>query len=123
MTSRFAVLLAMLGLALASLVGPTAATAEPSHNVSPPVTFTCDNGQTVVVGFTISGSHQGYVISSDGSIPDGSIFVIKYLAFTDDTGTFVIYETAPGVTAQGLVTCTADLDGATLTASGFFTPR
>jgi hypothetical protein len=49
---------------------------------------------------------------------------VNYLAVTDSTGTFVFFDTAPGLTAQDLVTCTADLGGGTtLTVRGFFTPR
>jgi hypothetical protein len=116
-------MLVALGLAAAALLGPTAASADPSHNINPPVTFTCDSGQSTVVIFSISGSHEAFVVASDGSISSTSIFVIKYLAFTDESGTHVIFDTAAGLTAQGLVTCTADLDGASLTASGLFTPR
>jgi hypothetical protein len=112
-----------LGVTVAALLGPTGASADPSRNVNPPVTFSCDTGHPAVVIFSISGSHQAFVLTSDGSISATSIFVITKFTFTDENGTTVIYDTAPGLTAQGLVTCTADLDGATLTASGFFTPR
>jgi hypothetical protein len=114
-------MVAALPLAVAALLAPSAGSADPSHNVTSPVTFSCDNGHSAAVIVTVSGSHQAFVVSSDGSISSTSIFVITYLAFTDEDGTSVIYDTAPGL--QGLVTCTADLDGATLTARGFYTPR
>jgi hypothetical protein len=120
------VLLVALGLAVAVLFGPVGASADPSHDIQSPATLICSNGQTVVVnpGTVTNRSHQAFVISSDGSISTTSIYVTKYLAFTDPTGTFVIFDTAPGLTAQGLVECTADLGGgASLTAIGFFTPR
>ena len=104
----------------------SAASADPSHNIQSPIALTCDNGLTVVVnpGTVTNRSHVAYVISSNGSISSTSISVANYLAFTDSTGTVVIFDTAPGLTSQGLVTCTADVGGgATLTVRGFFTPR
>jgi hypothetical protein len=117
-------LIATLVLSYAALV--PAVSADPSHNIQSPDTLTCDNGQTVVVnpGTVTNESHEAFVISSSGTISTTSIYVTNYLAFTDNTGTFVLFETAPGLTRQGLVTCTADLGGGvTLTARGFFTPR
>jgi hypothetical protein len=61
------------------------------------------------------------VIGSDGAISSKSIFVLKYFAFTNSTGTTVIFDTASG-RAESLVTCTAVLpSGTILTARGFFT--
>jgi hypothetical protein len=75
-------------------------------------------------GTVTNQSHQAFVISSNGTISPTSILVVNYLAVSDSTGTFVIFDTAPGLTGQGLVTCTADLGGGlTLTVRGFFTPR
>jgi hypothetical protein len=113
--------LVLSGVALVST-----ASADPSHNIGSPETLTCNNGQTVLVnpGTVTNNSHEGFVISSSGTISSTSIDVINYLAFTDSTGTTVIFDTAPGLTAQGLVTCTTDLGGGvTLTLRGFFTPR
>jgi hypothetical protein len=104
----------------------SAVSADPSHNIQSPQTLACDNGATVVVspGTVTNRSHEAFVISSSGTISSTSISVVNYLAFTDSTGTFVVFDTAPGLTAQGLVTCTADLGGGvTLTVRGFFTPR
>ena len=111
---------------LGGAVFVSAAAADPSHNVQAPETLTCDNGQKVVVnpGTVTNRSHQAFVISSDGSISPTSVFAAKSLAITDPTGTFVLFDTAPGLQRQGLVSCTAELGGgATLTATGFFTPR
>jgi hypothetical protein len=109
----------------ASLVAVTAAfastaNADPSHNVQLPATLNCDDGSTVVVnpGTVTNRSHQAFVIGSN------SIYVTNYLAVTDSTGSFVLFDTARGLTPQGLVTCTVDLGGGvSLTARGFFTPR
>ncbi|HEY6607106.1 MAG TPA: hypothetical protein VIZ44_12190 [Gaiellaceae bacterium] len=112
-------LLALVLLGGASLFVP-AALADPSHNVLPPQPLTCDNNTSVIVnpGTLTNQSHEGFVIGSP------SIFVIKYLAFTDATGTLVLFDTAPGLTPQGLVTCTGDAGGGfIITARGFFTPR
>jgi hypothetical protein len=119
---RFAVVLALLA---AALTYTTAAGADPSHNVNAPLTFACDNGQSVVInpGTVTNQSRQAFVISSDGTISSTSIFVLNYLALSDSTGTLVLINSAPGLTSQGLVTCTTDLGGGiTLTAKGFFTP-
>jgi hypothetical protein len=119
---RFAVVLALLA---AALTYTTAAGADPSHNVNAPLTFACDNGQSVVInpGTVTNQSRQAFVISSDGTISSTSIFVFNYLALSDSTGTLVLINSAPGLTSQGLVTCTTELSGGiTLTARGFFTP-
>jgi aspartyl aminopeptidase len=108
----------VLGVLVVTLAYSTTASADPSHNVNPPLTYSCDNGQTVVInpGTVTNQSHQAFVINST------SILVITYLAFSDSSGTLVLFETAPGLTSQGLVTCTTDLGGVTITARGFFTP-
>jgi hypothetical protein len=113
-------------LALSALALASTATADPSNNSQSPITLGCDNGLTVVVnpGTMKNHSHIAFVVSSSGGITSTSISVANYLAVTDSSGTNVIFDTAPGLTAQGLVTCTADVgDGATLTVKGFFTPR
>jgi hypothetical protein len=110
----------VMGLLVVTLAYSTAAAADPSHNVNRPLTFTCDNGQSVVInpGTVTNQSHQAFVIAST------SIFVIKFLALADGSGTLVLFQTARGLTSQGLVSCTTDLGGGvTLTAKGFFTPR
>lgn len=119
---RFAVALAVLAAAMAYT---TAASADPSHNVNAPLTFSCDNGQSVVInpGTVTNQSRQAFVISSDGTVNSTSIFVFNYLALSDSSGTLVLINAAPGLTSQGLVTCTTELGGGiTLTAKGFFTP-
>src|SRR5919199_490538 len=116
----------IVALVLGGAAVVSAANADPSHNVQSPATLTCDNNQQVVVnpGTVTNQSHQAFVISSNGTISPTSILVVNYLAVSDSTGTFVIFDTAPGLTGQGLVTCTADLGGGlTLTVRGFFTPR
>jgi hypothetical protein len=115
----------VLGLLVVTFAYSPAAGADPSHNVQPPRTYTCDDGQNVVVnpGTVTNQSRQAFVISSDGTISSTSILVINYLALSDSTGTLVLFQSAPGLTSQGLVTCTSDLGGGrTLIAKGFFTP-
>lgn len=109
----------ILGLLVVMLALSTAASADPSHNVNSPLTFTCDSGQSVVVnpGTVTNQSHQAFVIDST------SILVINYLALSDGTDTLVLFETAPGLNPQGLETCTTELGGGvTLIVRGFFTP-
>ena len=111
---------ALLGSLVVALAYCAAANADPSHNLGPTITYSCDNGTTVVVstGTLTNHSHQAFAIDST------SIFVANYVAVTDSSGTAVLWDTAPGLTPQGLVTCTGDLGGgATVTARGFFTPR
>ena len=116
-------LVGALVVAMLALVGPGTASADPSHNVNP-LALTCPGGHTVVVSFSQSASHQAFVVSSDGSVNANSIFVITTFVFSNEDGTFVVYDTAPGLTAQKPVTCMGDLgDGAALTLTGFFTPR
>src|SRR5215207_8090863 len=108
-----------------TLAYPWAASADPSHNVNAPLTFTCDNGESVVInpGTVTNQSRQAFVISSDGTISSTSIFVINLLAYSDGTNTLVLLNSAPGLTTQGLVTCTTDLGGGiSLISRGFFTP-
>ena len=115
---------AVLVLALVALV--PSASADPSHNTASAVLADCDNGELVLLslGTVTNRSHQAFVITSNRTISTRSIYVIDYLAFTRPTGTTVIFETARGLRAQDLVTCTALLpSGAILTARGFFTDR
>jgi hypothetical protein len=114
---RFGLLLVLL---TATAAYASTANADPSHNIQDPVTLSCDNGQNVVInpGTVTNQSHQAFVVGST------SIYVVNFLTFSDGTDTFVLVDTAPGLTAQGLVTCTGDVGGGfTLTARGFFTPR
>jgi hypothetical protein len=115
----------VLGLLVVTLAHSPAAGADPSHSVQPPVTMTCDNGESVLVnpGTVTNQSREAFVISSDGSISSTSILVINYLALTDGTDTIVLFDSAPGLTSQGLVICTTDLGGGiSLVVRGFFTP-
>ena len=94
--------------------------ADPNHNVIPPQTLSCDNGMTIVVnpGTVTNQSHEGFVIGSN------SILVINYLALSNGTSTQVLFNTAPGLNAQGLITCSGDVGGGlTITVRGFLTPR
>jgi hypothetical protein len=111
-------LFGILAAVAAAAVFASTASADPSHNVQPPQPLTCDNGMQIVInpGTLTNRSHQAFVVGST------SIFVAKYVAFSDATGTFVLFETAPG--QSGLITCTGDAGGGfTITLRGFFTPR
>lgn len=108
----------VLTVAAAATIFTTAAVADPSHNIQDPVTLTCDNNTTVVInpGTLPNRSHQAFDVDST------SIFVANYLAFTDVTGTTVVFDTAQGLT--GLITCSGDAGGGfTITVRGFLTPR
>ncbi len=110
--------LIVLTVAAAATIFTTAAVADPSHNIQDPLTLTCDNNTTVVVspGTLPNRSHQAFDVNST------SIFVANYLAFTDVSGTIVIFDTARGLT--GLITCSGDAGGGfTITVGGFLTPR
>lgn len=120
---RFSLVLALL---VTTVVYATAASADPSHNVNPPLPFSCDNGENVLVnpGTVTNQSRQAFVIRSDGTISDTSILVVKFLALSDGTDTLVLLSIAQGVQDQGLVTCTTDLGGGIeFIVRGFFTPR
>jgi hypothetical protein len=58
-------------------------------------------------------------------IDSNSVMVTSYLAFTDGTDTFVLFDSKQGLQNRGgLVTCTGDVGGGfTVIAKGFFTPR
>lgn len=96
------------------------ALADPSHNTAPEQPLKCDNGMSLLVnpGTLTNQSHQAFDVNST------SIFVTKYLEFSNGTDTFVLFDTASGLTAQGLITCTGDAGGGfTITVRGFLTPR
>jgi hypothetical protein len=112
--------LIVLGLLGVAAIFATGALADPSHNIQAPQTLTCDNNTTVVInpGTINNRSHEGFVVGST------SIFVVNYVAFTDGTVTDVLIDSAPALTAQGLVTCSGDAGGGfTIIVRGFFTPR
>ena len=112
--------IALLAALLAAAAVSSSALADPSHNVLPTTTLTCDNGATVVVnpGTVTNRSHEGFVVGST------SIMVVNYVAFTDATGTLVVVDSAPALSGQELVTCTGDagFGGFTVTVRGFITP-
>ena len=116
--SRLTCFLFVLSLLTVAAAFAGVAAADPSHNIGPSQTVSCDNGETVVVnpGTLTNQGHVGFVVGST------SVFVVNYLAYTDSTGTFVFFETAPGLTAQGLLICSGDAGGGfTVTVRGFFT--
>ncbi len=119
-------ILAQLFVAIVSIdmAFASAASADPTHNTSAVALALCDNNEEVLLNFgTVTNrSHQAFVLASSGTISSNSIYVIQYLAFTDSTGTSVIFDTAPGSTSRNPVTCTINLGDAIATARGLFTP-
>jgi hypothetical protein len=117
----------LVAIAAAALAVAGGAAADPSHNIQGFLTIHCDNGKSYVVntGTLTNQSHQAFIANGTG------IFKSTYLAFTDGTETVVLFETSPGLEAQGgLLTCTGDLaeldpsfEGLTLITRGFITPR
>jgi hypothetical protein len=112
--------IALFTALVAAAAVSASALADPSHNVQPNTTLTCDNGATVVVnpGTVTNRSHEAFVVGST------SILVVNYVAFTDASGTIVVVDSAPALSGQELVTCTGDagFGGFTVTVRGFFTP-
>ena len=112
--------LAMLSLTLV-LAGTAASAvaADPGGpNLQQPVALKCEGLATPVVvnpGTLTNRGRVAWVVDSQ------SVFVTAYLAFTDPTGTFVLFDSKKGL--KNLITCTGQGDGFTVTAVGFFTPR
>jgi hypothetical protein len=107
----------VLALALAAAV-PSVAVADPSGpNVQQNILVSCDNGTTFVAngGTLTNQSHQAFVVDST------SIFVLSYLAYTDNGVKIVLFDSAPGRT--DLVTCTWMYGPYPIEGRGFFTPR
>ena len=106
-------------LALSMLVAPCALLADPGGpNLQQPVSLTCTGGLHVEVnpGTLTNQGRVAWAIDSTG------VFVTAYLAFTDGTDTFVIFDSKGGL--NNLITCTGDAGGGfTVIATGFFTPR
>jgi hypothetical protein len=106
-------------LAALSFGLPAALLADPGGpNLAPPVSLTCTGGLHVDVGpgtLTNRGRLAWDVNST-------SVFITAYLAFTNGTDTFVLFDSKPGL--KNLITCTGDAgDGFTVVATGFLTPR
>ncbi len=98
---------------------PAALLADPGGpNLQQPVSLTCTGGLHVDVnpGTLTNRGRVAWAIDST------SVFVTAYLAFTDGTETFVLFDSKPGLT--NLITCTGDAGGGlTVIATGFLTPR
>jgi hypothetical protein len=115
--SRIAV--ASLLAALAAFALPAALRADPGGpNLQQPVNLTCTGDQHVTVN-PGTLTNQGRVAWDVNST---SVFVTAYLAFTNGTDTFVLFNSKPGL--KNLITCRGDAGGGfTVIATGFFTPR
>jgi hypothetical protein len=114
---RLPIALSTAALALACVL-PSVAVADPSGpNVQQNILVSCDNGKTFVGngGTLTNHSHQAFVVDST------SIFVLSYLAYSDNGVKTVLFDTAPGRT--GLVTCTWMYGPYPIEARGLFTPR
>jgi ABC-type transport system substrate-binding protein len=99
---------------------PAVLLADPGGpNLQQPVTLTCSDGRPPVTVNPGTATNQGrvaWVVNSN------SVFVTAYLAFSDGTDTFVLFDSKPGL--KNLITCTGDAGGGfTVIARGFFTPR
>jgi hypothetical protein len=100
------------------------AAADPSHNALPPVTMSCDNGDTITVNLGTVQNNSSVAFFVDST----TTYVSK--TFTIAAGGTVVNGWDRGI--QGfdpseLVTCSGSLvfQGTTfdLSTSGFFTPR
>jgi len=112
--------LAMLSLTLvlAGTVASAVAADPGGPNLQQPVALKCEGLAAPVVvnpGTLTNRGRVAWVVDSQ------SVFVTAYLAFTDPTGTFVLFDSKKGL--KNLITCTGEGDGFTVTAVGFFTPR
>ena len=105
--------------AVFSVALPAALMADPGGpNLQQPVLLTCDGGLQVTVnpGTLTNRGRVAWDINST------SVMVTAYLAFTDGTDTFVLFDSKRGL--RDLITCTGDAGGGfTVIATGFFTPR
>ena len=113
-------LIAMLSLTLV-LAGTfaTAVAADPGGpNLQQPIALTCEGLSKPIVVNPGTLTNRGRVAWVSDS---QSVFVTAYLAFTDATGTVVLFDSKKGL--KNLITCTGEGDGFTVTAVGFFTPR
>ena len=109
-------------LSLTVVLGGTfasAVAADPGGpNLQEPIALTCEGLSTPVVVNPGTLTNRGRVA---WAIDSQSVLVTAYLAFTDPTGTFVLFDSKKGL--KNLITCTGEGDGFTVTAVGFFTPR
>jgi hypothetical protein len=105
--------------ALSGALLPAVLLADPGGpNLQQPIALTCTGGLHVDVN-PGTATNQGRVA---WAINSNSVFVTAYLAFTDGTDTFVLFDSKPGL--KNLITCTGDAGGGfTVVATGFFTPR
>lgn len=106
-------------LAVLSVGLPSALKADPGGpNLQQPITLMCPDMPPVNVnpGTLTNRGRVAWAIDST------SVFVTAYLAFTDGTDTFVLFDSKQGL--RNLITCTGDAGGGfTVIATGFFTPR
>ena len=110
---------ATLVAALSALCLPSVLLADPGGpNLQPPISLTCTGGLHFDANLGTL-TNRGRIV---WAIDSNSIFVTAYLAFTDGTDTFVLFDSKPGL--KNLIECTGDLGGGlTVVATGFPTPR
>ena len=100
------------GLAATALADPG------GPNLQQPISLTCTGGIHVDVN-PGTLTNQGRVA---WAIDSHSVLVTAYLAFSNGTDTFVLFDSKRGLT--NLITCTGNAGGGfTVTAVGFLTPR
>jgi hypothetical protein len=102
-----------------ALCAPAVVRGDPGGpNLQAPIELTCTGDVHVTVN-PGTLTNQGRVAWATDS---NSIFVTAYLAFTDGTDTFVLFDSKRGL--KNLITCMGDAGGGfTVIATGFFTPR
>jgi hypothetical protein len=115
---RTRIAMVSLTVVLAGICASAVAADPGGPNLQQPIALTCEGISTPVVvnpGTLTNRGRVAWVVDSQ------SVLVTAYLAFTDPTGTFVLFDSKKGL--KNLITCTGEGDGFTLTAVGFFTPR
>jgi hypothetical protein len=107
-----------LALVLAGIFASAMAADPGGPNLQQPITLRCEGLSAPVMVNPGTMTNRGRVA---WAIDSQSVFVTAYLAFTDTTGTVVLFDSKNGL--KNLITCTGEGDGFTVTAVGFFTPR
>ena len=109
---------AMVVALLVALLSVTSASADPTVNGNSTIAVTCSDGSafTVNTGPLPNRGRVAWIVDDPG------VFVTSYLAFSDGTDTFVLFDSKPGL--QDVITCRGDAGGGfTVISKGFWTPR
>jgi hypothetical protein len=114
--------LRLLAVAVAMVVllaVPAVAGADPNGpNANQTVSVSCTDGSA----FTVNTGPLPNVGRVAWVVDNTSVFVTSFLAFTDGTDTFVLFDSKQGLTDT--ITCSGDAGGGfTVISKGFWTPR